>query len=363
LLLRACLLSGSDALTAWHQWKDVFETSDLDEGPRRLLPLLYRNLQQQGISDPLIDTFKQEYFHAWSQNQLAFHRIAPLLRSFDDAGIQSMLLKGAALAVLFYEDVGLRPMKDIDLLVRHDQAKQSIQLLTSLGWKSAYSSPEALVPFEQATEFKNAEGQNLDLHWRLMWEGRQDLDDTEFWTGSISTGINGIQIRTLNPADQLLHVCVHGAKWNDTSSLRWVADAMMIIGSHRFSIDWARLVHQAQKRQLTLPMRETLAYLESFLAAPIPTETLSKLQNTPTSKLERWFYQIRLGPDDTLKTLPVVSHWINSFWFDCEGHLPDRLFQSLRYLQNLWKISRLWQVPFFLVAKPLKRIYSGLGRN
>jgi hypothetical protein len=269
-----------------------------------------------------------------------------------------MLLKGSALVNLFYEDAGLRPMTDIDLLVPRQQAKQSIQLLTTLAWKSTYPSPETLIPFEQAAEFKDAGNQNLDLHWNLMWEGRQDLDDDEFWTKSITSEIDGIATRSLNPADQLLHVCVHGAKWNDTSSLRWIADAMVIIRSRKFEIDWARLVHQAQKRQLTLPMRETLAYLVKLLDAPIPSRVVDSLQSTPTSKLERWFYHVRLGPNDTRKMPSVLLHWINSLRIDCEGNLFQRLLQFSQYLQSIWSVKRLWHVPFYLVAKPMMRIYT-----
>lgn len=363
LLLRACLLSGAECLEAWEQWRGVFEKGHVDKGSQRLLPLLYRNLQSQGIHQPLIDKFKTEYFHTWSRTQFSFHRAAALIDAFNQAGIRTMLLKGSALVLLFYEDFGLRPMMDIDLLVHRNQVKPSIQLLNDLGWKSKYSSPEALVPFEQAGEFRDAGNQNLDLHWRVLWEGWQGSGDEEFWAGNISTEINGIPTHSLNSADHLLHVCVHGAKWNDTSSLRWVADAMMIIRSQKLKIDWARLVRQAQERQLTLPMRDTLSYLSNLLGAGIPLEVLNNLKNTPTSKLERTFYQIRLGPNDALKTLPVLWHWINSLWFDCDGYLPRRLLQFLQYLQSLWKIKRLWHVPYYLVAKPMKRIYRGSERN
>lgn len=176
MLLRACLLSGDEALTAWRQWKPVFEKGVLDSGSRRLMPLLYRNLQNQRINEPSMIRFKEEYFHTWSHNQFSFRRIATLIRDFNQAGIQSMLLKGSALALLFYEDFGLRPMTDIDLLVSHDQTKRSMRLLTNLGWESGYSSPEALIPFEQATEFRDAGNQHLDLHWRLMWEGPLSCD-------------------------------------------------------------------------------------------------------------------------------------------------------------------------------------------
>lgn len=359
-LLRACLLTGDDALAAWQQWKNVFEKGTIDKGSHRLLPLLYRNLHDQGIDDVLITGFKEECYRTWSLNQFCLQQAAALIREFNHAGIQSMLLKGAALIILFYEDAGLRPMADVDLLVTRAQAKRSIQLLTDLGWTSQYSSPKALIPFEQATDFRNASNQNLDLHWRLMWEGNQHLNDDEFWTASITVELNGVQAQSLNPADHLLHVCVHGAKWNDTPSLRWVADAMMIIRCRKFEFDWARLVHQAQNRQLTLPMRDTLTYLHNLLDAPIPSEVLISLQSTPTSKVERWFYHTRLKPNDTLRMIPVLSHWINSLRVDCDGHLLHRFLQFSQYLQTLWSVKRQWQTPFYLVAKPIKRIYQTL---
>ena len=360
LLLRACLLTGDNALAAWQQWENVVGKRTLDLGSHRLLPLLYRNLHNHGVDESLTVNFKQEYFHTWSQNQFTFHRVAALIREFNRAGVDTMLLKGAALVILFYKDAGLRPMTDVDLLVRRHQAKRSIQLLTSLGWKSKYSSPEAFIPFEQAGEFTHANNQNLDLHWRLMWEGRQDINGDEFWIESVTTEINGVPARALNPADQLLHVCVHGAKWNDTPSLRWVADAMMIIRSPELKIDWVRLVHQAQERRLTLPMRETLAYLDHLFKASIPSEVLNCLQNTTTSRAERWFYQIRLGPNDALKTLPVIAHWIDSLRKDCEGHLPQRLLKFAQYLRSLWSVKHTWQIPFVLFAKPFRRIYHTL---
>ncbi len=169
MLLRACLLSGAECLKAWEEWRRFFETGQVDNGSQRLLPLLYRNLRNQGIPDPLLDKFKAEYFQTWSQNQFSFRRAAALIEAFNRAGIQTMLLKGSALALLYYEDVGLRPMMDIDVLVHRHQVKLAIRLLNDLGWSSKYSSPEALVPFEQAGEFRDARNQNLDLHWRVLW--------------------------------------------------------------------------------------------------------------------------------------------------------------------------------------------------
>src|SRR5947208_1037833 len=54
LLLRAVLAKGEQALTAWQEWKADIDIENLDEGSTRLLPLLCRNLKNEGVNDPLM---------------------------------------------------------------------------------------------------------------------------------------------------------------------------------------------------------------------------------------------------------------------------------------------------------------------
>jgi len=102
LLLRAALLRGKEAIAAWREWKSSVDVDRLDQGSRRLLPLLYRNLRAHGVEDPLMNSFKGIYRLTWYKNQMAFHKMTSLLRSFHHAGIETMLLKGAALVMLHY---------------------------------------------------------------------------------------------------------------------------------------------------------------------------------------------------------------------------------------------------------------------
>jgi hypothetical protein len=138
---------------------------------------------------------------------------------------------------------------------------------------------------------------------------------------------------------------------------------MMIIRSPKLKLDWSRLVHQAQKRQLTLPMRETLSYLNTLLDANVPPEVLTRLKGTKTTRTERWTYRTRLGANDPLKMLAVVWHWFNSLRVDCEGNVLQRLAQFSRYLQSLWSVTDPWKVPFYLIGKPIKRVCYSIRAN
>ena len=64
--------------------------------------------------------------------------------------------------------------------------------------------------------------------------------------------INGTTVRTLCAADQILHICEHGARMNETAPFRWLADVCLIL--RRGGIDWQRLGTLAERFELIEPV-------------------------------------------------------------------------------------------------------------
>src|ERR1700730_5129597 len=138
LLLQACFLDGPDAIAAWTQWRGHVDPEQLDEDSSRLLPMLYDALRKHGISDPGMGRLKNAYRQTWYDNTLRFHLAATVLRALHEAGIQTMLLKGPALVLRYYGDVGLRPMEDVDILVPTHLGPAAIDILKGLGWTPVF---------------------------------------------------------------------------------------------------------------------------------------------------------------------------------------------------------------------------------
>lgn len=133
--MQAALMNGGDAVAAWKEWQSGVDLEDqLDQGSFRLLPLLYTNLKQQGVDDPLMGKLKGIYRQAWSKNQTLFHEMSRVVKFLQDQGIQTMLLKGAPLSLLYYRNNGARPMADIDVMVHRNQVLQAYRLLINAGW-------------------------------------------------------------------------------------------------------------------------------------------------------------------------------------------------------------------------------------
>lgn len=356
LILRAALCRGEEVFRAWRRLKEGDYLSHLDRGSARLLPLLYSNLCLHGVGGADTEALKEEYMRTWCDNQFLFESAASIVRSFSTAGIETMLLKGAALASHLYGDSGLRPMSDVDILVRPENAVAAIKLLGESGWTTNYRSPEALIPYEQAVEFRDGRGGRCDLHWRVLLDGRQDVGDEDFWEASVVTEIEGAPTRAFNPTDQLLHVCVHGAEWNDMPPVRWVADAAMIIRAAESEIDWERLIEQTRKRRLMLPMKETLGYLRDLLGDVVPDDVLRAFRSVPATLAERALYRIRSAPAKPLKRIPVAHYWLNSWRLARAPSRGRKLLDFLAYIKCLWGAEHLWQAPFYLIYKTARGV-------
>ncbi len=348
LLLRAALFKGASAVEAWRQWKSGVDVEKLDPGSYRILPLLYRNLLTLGVSDPSIGKYKGVYRRTWYKNQLLFHELASALRFFEDACIETIVLKGAALSVLNYGDYGLRPMNDIDLLIRTNQVSKSIDLLRDLGWTPVDFEPgEKYISVSYSHGFRNGKGQEIDLHWHLLSQSREKDADTDFWDGAITLDINGVATRTLSPSDQLLHVCLHGARWNYIPPIRWIADAMTVLNTSS-EIDWDRVIAQARKRWLILPLMDSLNYLRHAVDAPVPLDTLRNIQEIPVHRIERIEYTINLRRPT--RWTAMLDLWCQHSRLMKNSNLIRRLLRFPVFLECIWGIS-LWKLPFFGLSR------------
>lgn len=361
LLLRASLLQGDGAIAAWHEWKSVTNIDDLDPGSFRMLPQLYRNLREHGIKEPVMDRFKEVYRLTWSQNQLLFHHAATLLRSLHDADIRTMVLKGAALVLQYYRDYGLRPMVDFDILVPTEQAMVAMNVLVGRSWKPRWRSLEDFTETSfsvwHAEEFKDATGRAVDLHWHMLLECCYPGADDDFWQNAVPIAVSDVATCAPSPTDHLLHMCTHGAKYRPVPQFRWIADAMAILSAPETEIDWARLVAQAEKRRLILPLRNALQYLRDLLDVPVPSAILAALHDAPVSTIERMEYQTVTHSFGRLGKLPTIwtryarySHGAKS------GNLQPRLLGFLRYLQCFWNMEHWGHVLRRVVSRGWQKV-------
>jgi hypothetical protein len=307
LLLVAALGDDSSAKSAWSSLHPRFRLDDVEWPQYRLIPRLGQNLARLEIDAPTLPRMLGVRRRTWSENQLLLRDAKNVLSLLREAGVSTLALKGLALLVAYHDDVGLRPMRDIDLMV--DDRPRAMDVLAGAGWTPRLAwgrEPKHGLPLKGPT------GREIDVHAGLSGlairrNAARSWD--VFWEGSTESAIHGAPVRLPDAADLLLHVCVHGAHRHADSSLQWVADATTIIRAS--AVDWERLVWQAQRRHAVIAARETLRYVSSRFGVDVPEHALERLSVTRTTPRDKIVFRSRSGVEfgEPSKRLPTRAFW------------------------------------------------------
>jgi hypothetical protein len=351
LLLRAALLRGDAARDAWRRARALVGPAHLDALCEPLLPLVYRNVAPLG-NDAGLEALKARYVRTWSDNLAIVHAVRPLLRALEQNGIDAVALKGLALIARFYEDLGVRPMADVDLLVTPADLDRTAAIAADLGWRPRYQLTPGFRRVKHASPFDHATDAPCDLHWRVFEEAGDDAADEDLRAQAEPVDFHGARFRVLSPADQLLHVCGHAARWSEVPVIRWVPDAVTVIRAGR--IDWQRLVDQTSRRRFVLRMRRMLAYLRSSLDVPIPASVEAALAHAPVSLLERLEDRVRTREQRLLGELPT-------YLFNCFRGERRPVLALPGYLRDAWGLPSLGTVPRHALGLASERLRMALG--
>jgi Uncharacterised nucleotidyltransferase len=336
LLLRAALLPAPQARQSWSLWRaEGGDLGHIDEASLRLLPQLSVNLREAGVDDPDSAILKGAYRQAWYGNQATIARGRLALRALEDAGIPTLVLKGAALGLLYYASVGARPMEDLDVAVPRADAVRAVAVLADAGFRPAEGevAENVVVPLSSC-ELADADGYRLDLHSSVLW---QPEADEPFWAAAVPLRLGGVDALALCATDQLIHVCVHGARWDAVPPLRWIADSIRILDTAESRIDWDRLLALARHARLTLPLAAMLEYLRTEFGAPVPERVSATLRQVPVSVGDRLAHRTSARPPSLRRALGLpVLLWTRYSALARLGSERPSAAGFLAHLQRYW---------------------------
>lgn len=357
LLLKAALLQGEIATDSWQQWKASVDIENLDQESYQLLPLLYGNLSAHDVKDEHMGRLKGVYRRSWCENQVMMQNLTTILRCFQEAKIDTLLLKAAAMNLHLSRDNSLRMINYLDILVHPADALKAISLLQKIGWKPQGKIPAKLVPFAHILGFKNASKQFLNLRWHLFGDGFDETAEKDFWNLAQLTQVGDASAYILSPTDALFYICVAGGEANRTMPANRIADAAILLDSSQSEIDWHRLITLAQKYHFVLPLRTTFSQLQDTLNYPIPSAIFENMQNLAVSQFEVREYQIIAGEKTTVLDRLLMRYFQYSRTVEADN-FGVKLLGFARYLQYIWGVERLSQVPYQVVIRGIKRLGS-----
>ncbi len=317
---------------------------------KALLPLLYRRWHSDSAVDseqtaPLLERSREVYLTTWAASKRWQPHLLQLLEAFQRAGIEAMLLKGAAMVAGYYHDAALRPMADFDVLVRDRDLEAAIALLAGLEWRPEEDRQLGDILQQRrighAWQFSFADDQSCDLHWRPVLRCYTPAVSAYFWDAAETVSLSGQPVRIPSSTALLFHVCVHGLQWSWSGHTRWVADALILLNSNR-PVDWSALIRLARDAGMTVRLHAALAYLSARFAPPIPTFVLDELNSIVAPRWERRESAILLK--------------------ECPLGLRDSLTWHISHFRRIWPFDEQWRkAPFWLAFVSYLRAFLDAG--
>ncbi len=211
-------------------------------------------------------------------------RMWQVFSALEEAGVEVIVLKGAALALDVYGSFSERPMSDLDILVRPEHGERARAVLLDNGWMSD-ELPEARKDFYQGhhhmAPLKDAHGTELklEIHTSLFPENDPFVvDPAELWESSVELAVGDRHIRVLARRYQLLHLCVHFAWSHTMQSGAWRTCRDLHALARKYEIDWEEFADVAERANASTSAYWTLRLAETLALFPAPDWLLDRLR-------------------------------------------------------------------------------------
>lgn len=221
----------------------------------RLLPMLHWQIKTHH-SELIIDyEFAQACLNSYKKSTLRSlstqRELVLLSRILAELKIAHIFLKGSYLAYFVYPQPGLRPLRDIDVLIPYEKIVAAFNGLLEEGFTRfnkfmSQGNPEAALEVSHHLPiiFSPSGNIGVELHPRLFHpekfsDNKSDLAlDPRFWARSIKKDLVGQSISFTSPTDLLLHLIVHAVydhQFNNGPLI--LSDISFLLDSHE--IDWS----------------------------------------------------------------------------------------------------------------------------
>lgn len=209
-LLILCLRGAAVEVPEAIDWRSL---RSLAEENGVLLPLDNR-LTELGTCLP--DSFHLAALAARAAADSMAAQLEFLLGAFHERGIETLPLKGPAMALALYGDAAMRPANDLDLLVRRAHFACAEAVLLSLGFR-------ALGPAGDHDRRFLCGDLLVELHFELACPRFFPFDAAAVWSRSSEGAFRAQPFRALHKNDLALYLCAHGLK-HGFSRLIWILD-------------------------------------------------------------------------------------------------------------------------------------------
>jgi hypothetical protein len=249
-------------------------------------PIIYRVIEpdQSRLPPDIVTSFQTDYYLSARQNTLLLSALGQVLPRLATAGIDVVVMRGASWAESLYHDIGLRPMADVDLLIRAEAIQVVAQVMSDLGYRLRET-------VDYCAQFQLGDDRTfIEVHWSIG-SGSPCFNVTfgSLWSERQPLLLGGEVTFQLSPEDAVLLTSFHvGFQHCFAVRLMSFLDVYLLTAGPSARLDWDKLVERAQMFKLSHLLFAVLELTGRIFRHEFPPNALRSLRAHCTRAQLRW---------------------------------------------------------------------------
>jgi hypothetical protein len=313
----------------WERFKDLIIYHDLT-------PFAYLALKNSDsfLPQDLKEFLENNYYCALVRCQNLWQEFLRISTAFEQAKINLLPIKGMALLQNIYTQHPLRPMTDIDLLVKEGDLLKAEAIFCDLGYrKELYGLKEEYWRKNQChiTFYKKEDEKApfIELHWGLDFKRKNRFILPELWERVRTINVDGRFIKVLSPEDTLFSLALHIRRFGRPLCLKNVYDLILLLSKYASNFNWDYVLSQSRKYNIYSTVFFILSQTKLLFELDIPGYVWEEL-NLPIYK--RRLIQKFIEKNTFLVDKKMQS---NSLYLKSHFLLYDSLWEPIEYILNI----------------------------
>jgi len=287
----------------------------------KLVPLFYSKLIQlnqhskkgsRTLSPKYITQDLQKKYLYYSSEFIRYrHTLKTILKEFSTHNIDTIVLKGAFITEKYYDNPVLRPMDDIDILVKDEDIKKASEIILKEGYSSNKTHDlNHYHKFYKHLPIFTANGKpSIELHLKLhapMSFMKTGISIEDVWSLAIPSSLCGEKCLCMLSEELILHLCSHALENSFRQELIHLYDIVLIIESSK--VCWKSLFKKAEKYKLTKTVFSTLYCIDKYFNLAIPELIFSKYKPNDFDLTLELNLETNLFSDNSLSETNLNTH-------------------------------------------------------
>ncbi|MEM7191093.1 MAG: nucleotidyltransferase family protein [Pseudomonadota bacterium] len=321
------------------------------------------------VPPDVAEQIKRRRMHAIFWETEHQEMLVALLNALENEGVESLIIKGTALAYGLYADPHLRIRADTDLVVRKADRACVEEILFEHGFSPLTVADSDVLVGELCWRKVGKNGpQSVDLHWRVM--NNAFLGDIfeleELFARSVPLPRLHASAKATHPVDALAIACVHrlvhlqspyyvgGVAYKEPDRLIWLRDIDLLVRSLDQN-DEATFVKEAQARGIVAACYDGLTCANRVMGTPMIDELAYLRSETSGEASEKFLHAGQTG--QVLMNVSAAKGFRGLLSNIGAILLPSAAYMKHRYPQSGWPL------PFLYFHRALSGLASAIART